>query len=580
MADAAPQDSLSLQRLPAWQPRTFVPPDADLTDVGQIKALYEALLERPIETADDLERWILDRSELGAAIAQTRAILYIRMTCQTDDAARAEAYKCFVQTVEPALHVYGDQLDRRLLEAWDRLPLDADRYEVYIRNTRAEVELFRQENVELNTQVELLSQEYQTVTGAMTVEFDGQEKTLPQMGKYLLETDRALRERAWRAISQRRLQDREALEDLFDRMLELRNRIAANADCADFVEYQFRNYHRFDYGREDCFAYHDAVEKAVVPLYRRIVDRRRRQMGLEALRPWDLSVDPEGREPLKPFEQVGELIEGARSIFQRVDPELGAQFHEMAAQGLLDLASRKGKAPGGYQSTLAEARRPFIFANSVGVDGDVRTLLHEGGHAFHALAAAGEPLLSYRHAPMEFCEVASMAMELMGGDHLTVFYGDDDARRSRREHLEGVVFILAWVATIDAFQHWIYTHPKASRDRRRDAWLEISDRFASGLVDWSGLEEAKAYAWHRQLHIFQVPFYYIEYGIAQLGALQMWVRARQDRPGALSDYRKALSLGGSRPLPQLFAAAGLKFDFSAATIEPLMAAVAKELDLA
>ncbi len=570
MTDATPNE-LDIRQLPPYAPRQFVPTDADLTDTDTAVSLYQRLLDRPIASAEDLEQWLADRSELEAAIGQAHSVLYIRMTCQTDDPERAERYKAFVEHVQPAIEPLADQLDRKYLAARDRL--GPGHYEVYDRDTRADVELFRPENVPLGTQVALLSQQYQTITGAMTVEFDGQERTLPQMAKFLLETDRDLRERAWRATAQRRLADREKIEDLFDQMLKLRHQMAANAGCQDFVDYQWRRFHRFDYTREDAYQFHAAVEKVVVPLWRDILLDRRRQMGLDTLRPWDTAVDPQGRDPLKPFDQAGELVASTRTAFDRLDGELGRQFASLDELGLLDLASRKGKAPGGYQSTLSEARKPFIFMNAVGLDRDVRTLLHEAGHAFHSLAAAEQPIVAYRHAPIEFAEVASMGMELLADGQLGVYYGPDDEQRSRREHLEGVLYILPWVATIDAFQHWLYTHPGHSPDQRRDAWLETFARFSGGVVDWTGLETERAYAWHRQLHIFQYPFYYIEYGIAQLGALQLWVRAQRDPADALADYRKALTLGGSRPLPELFATAGLRFDFSENTIAPLMQAV-------
>ena len=565
------------RNLPTYQERRFVPSAADLGRVEQVVALYETLLSREIGSSETLEAWVLDRSELSAAVTQEGAIRYIAMTCQTDDAERAAAYRHFVEKVQPAIEPLSDELDRKYLVDRERFGLQERRYQVYDRGIRADVSLFRQENVPLQTEVALLSQEYQTLCGAMTVEFRGQERTLPQMKKFLLEPDRALRESAWRATAQRRLADRDRLEELFGKMLDLRNRIAAYAGCADYREYVFRNYHRFDYTPADCARYHQAVEVHVVPLWRQILTERRSRMCLDALRPWDTAVDPEGRPPLAPFETVDELMAGAQEIFTRTDPVLGRQFDDMRRLGLLDLASRKGKAPGGYQSTLNEAREPFIFMNAVGTDDDVRTLLHEGGHAFHALAAADEPLLSYRHAPMEFCEVASMGMELLADDHLDVFYQGPDLLRSRREHLETIVSLLPWIATVDAFQSWIYTHPGHTADERRRAWLQVHERFSPGVVDWSGLDEEHGYLWHRQLHIFEYPFYYIEYGIAQLGALGLWVRARQEGRKALADYRQALALGGSRPLPELFAAAGLKFDFSARTVQPLVGAVADEL---
>jgi oligoendopeptidase F len=565
----------TLQR---YQPRRFVPDEADLADRSVVVGLYEQLLSREITSSEDLEEWLLDRSELAAAVDQHASILYVRMTCQTDDEARAEAYKTFVETIEPAIKPLANKLDHQYAKARDHFELDADRYAVHDRDIREDIALFREENVPLQTQLSLLSQEYQTVTGAMMVMFDGEERTLQQMRKLLHEPDRQLRERAWRATAERRLQERDKLDDIFDKMLPLRVQCASNAGCSDFTTYQFRNYHRFDYTQEDCRRYHDVVVRRVVPLWRKIQHHRRETMQLDALRPWDTLVDPEGRPPLKPFETPDELVARTQEAFGRTDPELGRQFSGLAADGLLDLDSRKGKAPGGYQCTLSETRKPFIFMNAVGLDQDVRTLLHEGGHAFHALAAADEPIIAYRHAPMEFCEVASMGMELIAGEHLDVFYADaEDLKRSRREHLEDTIMILPWVATIDAFQDWIYAHPDHTREGRTAVWLEIHERFG-GVVDWTDLGAQRAAAWHAQLHIFEVPFYYIEYAIAQLGALQLWVRAQTDGTAALADYRKALSLGGSRPLPELFEAAGIKFDFSEGTIAPLMDAVEVALE--
>jgi len=315
----------------------------------------------------------------------------------------------------------------------------------------------------------------------------------------------------------------------------------------------------------------------VVPAYREILEARKSQMGLNELRPWDTSVDPLGRGPLKPFDDVKDLVDKCQTIFQGVDPAIGSVFEDMARRGLLDLESRKGKAPGGYQSTLNESRKPFIFMNAVGLDGDVRTLLHEGGHAFHAFACAHYDLLDYRHAPMEFCELASMSMELLGDGFMEEFYSPEDAQRSRQEHLEGVVSVLAWVALIDAFQHQIYENPKQTIEQRRAIWLDLRKRFSADTIDWSGLEEAEANMWHRQLHIFEVPFYYIEYAIAQLGALQIWAHSMRDFAQAVGAYKKGLSLGGSRPLPELFEATNCRFDFSQATIAPLIDLGAKEL---
>ncbi|NLE64690.1 MAG: M3 family oligoendopeptidase, partial [Elusimicrobia bacterium] len=342
--------------------------------------------------------------------------------------------------------------------------------------------------------------------------------------------------------------------------------------------YQFAAYHRFDYTPDDCKTYHRSVRDIIVPI-RHEIDRRRRQcLGVESLRPWDTAVDVLSRPALRPFSDVSRLEEGVGRIVRGIDRDLAELYEDMRSRGLLDLASRKGKAPGGYQNTLDEVRKPFIFMNAVGVDDDVRTLLHESGHAFHAYLCASDPLVGYRHAPMEFSEVASMSMEMMANDGLGEFYGPQDARRSVLEHLEGVVSILAWVATIDAFQHWIYENPGHTSAERVSRWIALHEEYGGGEVDWSGLEPERAGLWHRQLHIFEVPFYYIEYGIAQLGALQIWQMFRRDPQAAVKGYKTALSLGGSRPLPELFSAAGIRFDFSGQIIASLIGDVRKEME--
>jgi oligoendopeptidase F len=556
-------------------PLRFVPADADLGDLPQVEALYQRLVERPIDDVAGIEAWLIDRSELDSAMSEEEQGRYIAMTCQTDDAQREKRYLDFVENVLPHLKRWCDKLDRKLAEspAATKLP---QRYDVLMRQVRNRIDLFRDENVPLFTEDEKLRTEYQKVCGAMTVEFDGREQTLQEMSKYLEETDRDKRQAAWETVARRRFEDRDRIDAIFDNMVKLRHRIATNADCANYRDYMFRALERFDYSPGDCETYHKAVAETVVPVLRELHARRKRDMGVEALRPWDLSVDARGRAPLKPYSDEAQLIERAREAFERVSPDFAAQFDRMRRDDLLDLSSRKGKAPGGYMTVLERRRLPFIFMNAVGRHDDVHTLLHEGGHAFHAFATRQEPLVAYRNAPIEFAEVASMGMELLCEHHLAVFYDANDLTRARREDLEAVPHILAWIATIDAFQHWIYTHPRHSRDDRTAAWNGVLDRFG-GAEDWSGLETYRDAMWHQQLHPFSVPFYYIEYGIAQLGALQVWLNAKKDFGVAVSAYRAGLALGGGKPLPELFEAAGAKFDFSAATIGPVMAAVQKDL---
>ena len=555
----------------------FVPADLDATKWANLEPLYTALLERDIATVGDLETLLLDRSELDAAAREAIATLYIRMTCHTDDDDARNGYLDYVTNVSPQLSRTSFELDQKIVASPFRDELSADRYGVMLRDLTADVELFRDENVPLETEDTQLAQKYNEVAGAMTVEFRGEEKTLPQMAVYLEETDRDTREAAWRGISERRLRDRETFDDLFDQMVKLRHQQALNAGFANYRDYMFKAKHRFDYTPADCEAYHDAAAEVCVPVMRALNEERRTALGVDTLRPWDLGVDPLGRAPLRPFAGADELVTKTSALFHRLDPRLGAMFDQLRDGDSLDLETRKGKAPGGYQESRDRQRRPFIFMNAAGMHRDLETMVHEAGHAFHSILSREDPLVHYRHAPIEFAEVASMSMELLAQPYLDEFYDDAAQARAKRSHLEALSKLIPWTATVDAFQHWIYTNPEHSRDERTAKWIELDERFGSA-VDWSGLESFRESTWHRQLHIFEVPFYYIEYGIAQLGALQLWLASQRDEAAAIASYMSAMTLGGSRPLPDLFAAAGLNFDFSATTVRTLMDAVQRELD--
>lgn len=576
MSDVLLSRVSDLKRPSTKYPRKFVPAGADLGNWDEIEPLYKQLLDAPINSVADLEQWLLNGSEVGAVIEEESSRRYIAMTCATNNADAEAAYLHFIENIIPKLKPLGNQLDKKLVASPYCTQLDQKRYFVLLRSTRNQLELFREENIELETEVDKLSQQYQKIAGAMTVQFKGEEKTLQQMGVFLQENDRGLRQEAWEIVTKRRLQDKEALEEIFDQMLVLRQKIAKNAGFDNFRDYQFRRFDRFDYTPADCEAFHKAVEEFVVPVNRQALEGRKKALGLSSVRPWDINCDRYGRDPLRPFQTDKQLAEGCRNIFAKLDDRLVANFDVLFNNGLLDLGSRKGKAPGGYQTTLTELRLPFIFMNAVGLNGDVMTLLHEGGHAFHSLATVDEPLLAYRGAPMEFCEVASMTMEHLGAQHLEEFFPTPKAARARYDHYQDAVALLAWIATVDCFQHWIYTHPGHTRKERSDQWVAIMKRFGAG-VDFSDWEEALMYRWHAQLHIFEYPFYYIEYGIAQLGALQIWRNSLTSVKGAIDAYLKALSSGAVKTLPELFTTANVKFDFSAATIKPLMEEVAREL---
>jgi oligoendopeptidase F len=558
-------------------PRKFVPIDLTVSDFSNVEPLYRELLDRPIGSQNELEKWLLDFSELSAVLDEVGSRRYIAKSCHTDDKEIEKAYMHFIEEIEPKIKPLYFELQKKYL-ASPFLREDTPAKRILARKWRADVELFRQENVPLETDAAKLNADYDKICGAMMVQFRGKEYTMQQMMRFSEEPDRATREEAFRASADRRLADRAKVEEIFEKLLALRAKIAANAGLASYRDFAWKSYKRFDYTPDDCLKFADAIEKTCVPVVRQLAEQRRQDLKLEKLRPWDMAVDPKNRPPLRPFaeDQTPVFVAKTREIFQRLSPDLAGDFDRLRDNHNLDLDSRKGKAPGGYQCSLEEAREPFIFMNAAGLQRDVETLLHEGGHAFHCLAVRDMDLVFLRSAPMEFCEVASMSMELLGSQHLDVFYNQADADRARRNLIEGIIRFLPWMATIDLFQHWIYTHSGHTAAQRQEHWLSLLGRFSSKL-DWSGLEPVRQSQWQRQLHLFHHPFYYIEYGIAQLGALQLWMKSKENLARALGGYRSALALGGTRTLPELFAAAGIRFDFSQDILGPLMKALSEEL---
>ena len=549
----------------------------DAKQWDELQPIYQEFLDREIVSADALESWLLELGQFDAYVGETGSMLYVDMTCDTENEEVKQAYLDFVEQVQPELAKVGDSLNRKLAESPYADELDSVEYNVLLRDTRMGISIFREENIALGTELTKLGQRYNEICGAMTVQFDGEERTMQQMGKYLQVNDREVRESAYRAVGERRFQDAEEIDELYDKMIALRHQVAQNAGYENFRDYTFDSKRRFDYTPNDCEAFQTAIEQICVPLMREIDGERRDALGLKALRMWDMGHDVQGRNPLQPFTEVEEMVAGTSRMFHRLSSELGEFFDSLRDGTSLDLDSRKGKAPGGYQLQRDHSRKPFIFMNATGLQRDLETMVHEAGHAFHSIYADEIPLVDYRSAPIEFCEVAAMSMELLTHDFLDEFYSSDDANRAVREHLEGIVSILAWIATIDAFQHWIYTNPGHSKEERHQQWLNLGDRFGS-ILDWTGFEDWRKVGWQRQLHLFSYPFYYIEYGIAQLGALQLWLQYQKNPQTALDNYAKSMRLGGSRPLPELFEAGEMSFDLGNSTVQGLIDAVRAELD--
>ena len=555
----------------------FVPDGFDATIWENIQPLTNDLMERQLSCSSCIEGLISDSSELAEHISETGALLYIGMTCDTESEEKKESFLDFMSNIRPKLSEFSDALNRRIVNhsSVDDLP---SRYDLMLRGMRTDVEIFRKANIPLGVRQTELVTKAQTINGAMTVEFEGQEMTFPQMSKYLESNDRSQRQAAWMAMSARRMEDSERLSEIFDELITIRHQMATNAGFESYTQYMFRAMHRFDYTIEDCLEFHDSVESVCMPILKKINQERCDGLGIGELSPWDVNEkggsgpDIHGREPLRPFETVDEMVEKLSVMFHEISSDLGGKFDKLVEMDTLDLETRKGKAPGGYQYYLEKSRVPFIFMNAAGLQGDLETMIHEAGHAFHSLYCGHLELIDERDYPIEFAEVASMSMELLTQPWWDKFYESEEADRARRAHLEGVIFLLPWIATIDSFQHWIYANPGHSKEERAEVWLSIRDKFGSDM-DWTGHTDFRELSWQQQGHLFGVPFYYIEYGIAQLGSLQLWKTQMGDPQKALDDYANAMSLGNTRTLPELFSAADLELGFNEGHFMSLMGTV-------
>ncbi len=554
------------------KPRRFLSETFTVEKWEDVKPFYELLLQRPIQSVEDLRTWFLDRSELESVLAEDMGWRYIRMTTDTTSEVFLKRFDYFISQIEPHMAPYTNALNKKAVENPFLKALEAyDGYSILIRSIEKELAIFREENIPLNTEIQQLSQKYGAVFGNMTVEVDGSELTLPQARALLQSQDRHLREEVFGKAAARQLQDREELDELFSSLVSLRNQVAHQAGFSNFRDYMFASLGRFDYSPQDCFDFHKAVKDEVVPVLNELARARKQTLKLEALKPWDLAVDVSGKAPLKPFLSSSDLVHKTILCFNRLDEYLGSCLSMMQEMGHLDLDSRKGKAPGGYNYPLAETGVPFIFMNATSTLRDMVTLLHEGGHAVHSFLTMDLELNNFKDAPSEIAELASMSMELLTMDHWDLFFEDEaDLRRAKKEHLEQILETLPWVATIDKFQHWVYENPEHTEEARSKAWIRIFEDFSDEITDWTGLEQAKAFYWHKQLHLFEVPFYYIEYGIAQLGAIAVWKNYKEDPVKALQQYIQALKLGYTKSIPEVYKAAGIDFNFSSKYIRELI----------
>ena len=545
------------------QVRQFLPQSFTVTNWEALQPYFQQLKARELNTKEDLLQWLADISELDAVVGEDACWRQIHMTLDTTNQAYEDAFTYFVTEIEPKLKPYIFELNKMLVKSPFEKELDAAQYFPYLRNVNNSIKLYREENIPIQSELSVLAQQYGVISSKMTIEQDGKEYTLQQAARFLQNPDRNVREEVFRKIADRRLQDKETLNKLFDDLLERRQKVAVNAGFENYRDYKFSELGRFDYTPEDCFKFHDAIREHIMPLQAMLQEHRRKRLGLEKLRPWDTDAEPAGTTPLNPFKDGNDLSNKAVEVFTKLRPFFGECLVTMQHMQRLDLDSRKGKAPGGYNCPLAETGVPFIFMNAAGTSGDVITMMHEGGHAVHSFLSHSLPLSAFKEYPMEIAELASMSMELFTMEHWDVFYNNtDELQRAKIDEMERVISVLPWIATIDKYQHWLYTNVGHTVAEREAAWMDILKEFSTGLVDYTGFEEYRANFWQKQLHLYEVPFYYIEYGIAQLGAIAMWRQYRNNPRQALDNYMNALSLGYTKTLKELYETAGIKFGFA------------------
>lgn len=551
-------------------PRTFVTEGLEIKSWESIQPYFENLADRSITSDADFQRWLKDRSELDAILEEDAAWRYIRMTIDTSNAAHSESYKQFVTEIQPQFAPYEDLLNKKMIATEFANPNGKSQaYSIYHRSVQSALKLFREENIPLEAEMNEKSQEFGAISGAQTIEHEGQTMTMQKASLLLKEQDEQLRKLIFEKMSTRRMEDKEQLDALYNKLIQLRHQIAVNAGFQNYRDYKFEALGRFDYTKEDCFAFHQAIKSEIVPLVRQIQQKKLTKLGKAQFKPWDTELDPDGLAPLKPFSNGQEMLAGSIRVLEKIDPYFGECIATMKEMEYLDLDSKQGKAPGGYNYPLYEIGVPFIFMNAVGAQRDLVTMVHEAGHAVHSFLSRDLELTGYKNLPSEVAELASMSMELLTMNEWSEFYKEADHKRAKKDQLETILTILPWIAQIDEFQHWVYEHPQHTVAERTEKWLNLGKEYGANLTDWTGCEDVRACSWQRQMHLFEVPFYYIEYGFAQLGAIGVWKNSLENTDQAIEQYKAALQLGYTKSIPEIYETAGVSFQFSQSYIKEI-----------
>lgn len=561
-------------------PRKFVAENLVIDAWEKVESYFKTLLEEEWNSKEDFQQWLTKLSELEAVLSEDLAWRYIKMTIDTKDEDLTNDYAFFVHEIQPNLSDWGDRINHKINKSpfLNELKESSQGHFIYFRAIQKAIELYREENSMLEAEISSLSKEYGGISGKQTIEYKGQELTMQQASQHLKDLDEEVRREVFTKTANRRLEDKKNLHELFTTLIDLRNSVAKNAEFDNFRDYKFESMGRYDYTKEDCFAFHESIKEVIVPLVKDLQEKRLKKLNKPKFKPWDQDVDPEGKEALKPFKNGKDLLEKSLKVLKKVDPYFSSCVETMEKMGHLDLESKLGKAPGGYNYPLYEIGVPFIFMNAVGSQRDLITMIHESGHAVHSFLSRDLALTGFKSLPSEVAELASMSMELLSMKYWDEFYSSkDDLKRAKREHLEDILRILCWIAQIDQFQHWIYENPKHKVEERTSYWLSLCKDYGTQFTDWTGFEEVLETSWQRQLHLFEVPFYYIEYGIAQLGALGVWMNSIENEEKAIAQYKDALALGYTKSIPEIYETAGVKFDFSKDNLSRLSKHIQKEL---
>tara|TARA_B100000768_G_scaffold19422_1_gene17555 strand:+ start:10103 stop:11827 length:1725 start_codon:yes stop_codon:yes gene_type:complete len=555
--------------IPKRPVRTFVSNDLKVDSWSKLQQYFQDLLDATISNVSELEKWLHNRSELESVMEEEMAWRYIKMNIDTTDEKLAKDFSFWITEISPNVAPYSHQLNKKVYDSPYLNELDNDKYFIYLRGLKEEIKIYREENIPLFVEMETKQQEYGAIAAKMSVEIDGESMTMQKAAQFLKDTDRSKRESVFNTINDRRLQDVEALDELYDELIALRQTIAKNCGFDNYRDYKFAAMGRFDYTPKDCYDFHDAIAKEIVPIIEGFDNDKKNKMNLESYKPWDTGVDADGNAPLKPFDGGEELIDKSIKSFERLRPYYGECLEIMKEMKHVDLESKKGKAPGGFNYPLYEIGVPFIYMNAVGSQRDLVTMVHEGGHAIHSFLSRDLDLCDFKSVPSEVAELASMSMELISMDSWDEFYSDEkELQRAKKEQMQKVLEGLPWIAAVDKFQQWIYTTDHTA-DQRRKEWKNIMSELNSSVIDWDGHEDAFLNLWQKQLHLYEVPFYYIEYGMAQLGAIAMWRSYKQLGQEALDNYDAALKLGYTKSIGDLYKTAGIEFNFSQEYVKEL-----------